>query len=202
MVRIDPPPPQRPVTPIIQTLAPGTALLRIYRPRPYGTGACTFRRTGPLHRFDHHEPAREGADQQGDSRGILYCGFSLSCCLVECFGDTGVIETEGRRLALIETTRPINLLDLQGNGAMRAGTVVAISGAADRQLSQKWSRYFYGCYQNIDGLIYSIAHNAEAAVALYERAEDGLHCCHDFALNKSELRSRILQVSLDHGLVP
>jgi hypothetical protein len=55
---------------------------------------------------------------------------------------------------LLETTRPIKLLDLQGNGAMRAGTVVAISGAADRQLSQKWSRYFYGCYQDIDGLIY------------------------------------------------
>lgn len=50
--------------------------------------------------------------------------------------------------------RPIKLLDLQGNGDMRAGTVVAISGAADRQLSQKWSRFFYGCYQDIDGLIY------------------------------------------------
>ena len=75
---------------------------------------------------------------------------------MECFGDTGLIEAEGRQLALLETTRPIKLLDLQGNGAMRAGTVVvAISGAADRQLSQKWSRYFYGCYQDIDGLIYA-----------------------------------------------
>ena len=85
---------------------------------------------------------------------------------------------------------------------MRAGTVVAISSAADRQLSQKWSRYFYGCYQDIDGLIYSNAHNAEAAVALYERAEDGLRCCHDFALNNSELHSRILQIALDHCMVP
>jgi hypothetical protein len=34
---------------------------------------------------------------------------------------------------------------------------------------------------------YSNAHNAEAAVALYERAEDSLRCCHDYALNKSEL---------------
>ena len=74
---------------------------------------------------------------------------------MECFGDTGLIEAEGRQLALLETTRPIKLLDLQGNGAMRAGTVVAISGAADRQLSQKWSRYFYGCYQEIHGLIYT-----------------------------------------------
>jgi hypothetical protein len=51
-------------------------------------------------------------------------------------------------------------------------------------------------------LRYSNAHNAEAAVALYERAEDSLRCCHDFALNNSELRSRILQVALDHGMVP
>ena len=36
-----------------------------------------------------------------------------------------------------------------------------------------------------DGERYSNAHNAEAAVALYERAEDSLRCCHDFALNKS-----------------
>jgi hypothetical protein len=48
---------------------------------------------------------------------------------------------------------------------------------------------------------YSNAHNAEAAVALYEHAEDGLRFCHDFALNESELRSRLLQVALDHGMV-
>ena len=52
------------------------------------------------------------------------------------------------------------------------------------------------------GQRYSNAHNAEAAVALYERAEDGLHCCHEFALNNSELRSRLLQIALDHGMVP
>ena len=173
MVRIDEPPPQRPLKPIIKTLAAGAELLRIYRPLPHGNKACSFRQTGPLHRFDHHEPAGDGTDQQA-----------------------------GSQLALLETTRPIKLLDLQGNGAMRAGTVVAISGAADRQLSQKWSRYFYGCYQDIDGLIYSTANTAEAAVALYERAEDGLRCCHDFALNNSELRSRLLQVALDHGMVP
>jgi hypothetical protein len=48
---------------------------------------------------------------------------------------------------------------------------------------------------------YSNAHNSEAAVALYERAEDSLRCCHDYALNKSELSSRLLQVTLDHAIV-
>lgn len=128
---------------------------RSSRPLPHGNRACSFRWTGPLHCFDHQEPAGDGTDQQAGRLGILYCGFSLSCCLVECFGDTGLIEAEGRQVALFETTRLIKLLDLQGNGAMRAGTVVAISGAADRQLSQKWSRYFYNCYHDIDGLIYT-----------------------------------------------
>jgi hypothetical protein len=36
---------------------------------------------------------------------------------------------------------------------------------------------------------YSNAHNAEAAVALYERAEYGLCYFHDFAPHMSELRS-------------
>jgi len=49
---------------------------------------------------------------------------------------------------------------------------------------------------------YSNANNAKAAVALYERSEDSLRCCHDFCLHMSELHSRMLQVSLDHGMVP
>ena len=52
------------------------------------------------------------------------------------------------------------------------------------------------------GKRYSNAHNAEAGVALCERAEDGLRCCHGFALNKSELCIRLLLVVFDHGMVP
>jgi hypothetical protein len=36
---------------------------------------------------------------------------------------------------------------------------------------------------------YRNAHNAEAAVVLYERADNCLHCCHDFALYMSDLRN-------------
>ena len=48
---------------------------------------------------------------------------------------------------------------------------------------------------------YSNAHNAEEAVDLYERADDGLRCCHGFAQNTIELCSRLLQVELDHGII-
>ena len=37
-------------------------------------------------------------------------------------------------------------------------------------------------------------------MALYERTEDVLRCCHGLALNKSELCSRLLKIALDHGI--
>jgi len=192
VVRIDPPPPRRQTKAIFHELDIGSRLLRIYRPEPHGQTATGFRRSGPLLRFDHH---REDVDC-----GILYAAFKLSCCLVECFGDTGVIDTQGRRLAFLLTTRPMQLLELRGRGAMRAGSVAALASTADRDLSQHWSRHFHATYPQIDGVIYSSAHNEEAAVALYERAEADLHCEIDYPLDHRSLRSRILEVASDHAM--
>ena len=108
-------------------------------------------------RFDHHEP--------GCQRSIHYSAPTLSGCVVEVFGDTGVVDTRGCRLALIRTCRNLQLLDLRGSGAMRAGSVAALSAIADRDLSQAWSRHFYSSHA-IDGLLYSNAHNSESAIAL------------------------------------
>lgn len=171
-------------------------LLRIYRPDPYGSSACGFRYEGPFSRFDHH------AD--GHPRGIHYCAPSLSSCVVEVFGDTGVIDPIGCQLALLRTNRPIALLDLRGRGAMRAGSVAALNATADRSLSQQWSRFFYDTVvaeeQPIDGLLYSNAHNGEAALALFERAESAIHCAAELPLVANELRSRLLAVTNDHGM--
>ena len=68
-------------------------LLRIYRPQPYGSSACGFRYEGPFSRFDHH------ADDHW--RGIHYNAPSLSSCVVEVFGDTGLIEPLRSRLLAI-----------------------------------------------------------------------------------------------------
>jgi len=193
VVRIDLPPPVREPNPIIERLASGSRMLRIYRPEPHGQTAAGFRRAGPIGRFDHHH--------EGDDCGILYVAFTLSCCLVECFGDTGVIDDQGRRVGFLQTQRPLELLDLRRQGAMRAGSVAALSSCADRDISQAWSRYFHGTYLQIDGLIYSSAHNEEAAVALYERAEQALNCMADLPLNHRSLRSRILFAAQDHAMV-
>ena len=192
VVRIDPPPPRRPTQAIFHELDIGSRLLRIYRPEPHGQTATGFRRIGPLARFDHH---RDGVDC-----GILYAGFTLSCCLVECFGDTGAIENEGRRLGFLLTTRPLQVLELRGRGAVRAGSVAALASTADRDLNQHWSRHFHATYPQIDGVIYSSAHNEEAAVALYERAEADLHCEMDYPLDHRGLRSRILKIASDHAM--
>lgn len=120
--------------------------------------------------------------------------------MVEVFGDTGVVDTRGCRLALIRTSRALQLLDLRGSGAMRAGSVAALSAIADRDLSQAWSRHFYSS-NAIDGLLYSNAHNSESAIALYDRADGAICCIRDLALDAPILRSRLLQICRDHALV-
>jgi len=124
-----------------------------------------------------------------------------SPCFVECCADIGVIDQRGRRLAFLQIQRPLLLLDLCCHGAMRAGSVSALSACADRALSQDWSRYFHATYSKIDGLKYSSAHNEEAVVALYERAEQALVCLADMPLNHPDLRSRILRVAQEHAMI-
>ena len=119
---------------------------------------------------------------------------------MECFGDTGVIDTQSRRLGFLLTTRPLQLLELRGHEAMRAGSVAALASTADRDLSQNWSRHFHATTPHISGVIYSSAHNEEAAVALYERAEAGLHCQMDYPLDHRSLRGHILKDASDHAM--
>ncbi|MFM7754139.1 MAG: RES domain-containing protein [Cyanobium sp.] len=193
VVRIDPPPPTRQPNPIFHSLVTGSRLLRIFNPEPHGQTATGFRRVGPIERFDHHEKDK--------ACGILYAAYTLSCCLVECFGDTGVIDLQGRRLGFLQIKRTLLLLDLRRKGAMRAGSVAAFSSCADRNLSQKWSRHFHTTYPRIDGLIYSSAHNEEAAIAFYERVEQTMNCTADLPLKHRNLRSRILFTAQDHGMI-
>jgi hypothetical protein len=128
VVRIDPPPPAREPNPILYKLATGSQLLRIYRPEAHCQTAAGFRRVGPIGRFDHR--------QAGDQCVILYAAFTLSCCRVECFGDTGVIVDQGRRVGFLQTQRPLELLELRGKGGICAGNVGSLSSCAERDISQ------------------------------------------------------------------
>jgi hypothetical protein len=180
MVLILPPPPTVTPHPQHETVETQTALIRIFNPASrYKTQASTYRYFGSLLRFDHHQPLTKEEvgkfkGKEDPLRGITYWGFTLSCCLVELFGDTKIVEFKDYEVAIATLEQPLLLLDIRDKGAMAAGSVAALGAVADRLVSQAWSRYFYeqtDIYQEVDGILYSNAHNGEKAVALYERSE-------------------------------
>jgi hypothetical protein len=150
--------------------------------------------------MDHHEGT--AADEP---RGIWYGGVTLGGAIVEAF-QSGVIEPGTARLVRARTTRELDLLDLRGRAAMRAGTVNAI-GSADHNLSQAWSRHFYEdpaeVYGSIDGLHWASAVNGDRVVALYERASDALEvpAGHDSPLDDPAVLAIVRRIARQHSLL-
>ena len=124
MVVIASPPPLKPPSPLFRSLVAGSFMLRIFDPTRHGTTALSFRYFGPLGRFDHQRLSPTGSSDDPD-RGISYAGLTLSCCLVECFGDVGVIEIKGQQIARLELARDLTLLDLSLGVAVRCGRVLS-----------------------------------------------------------------------------
>lgn len=183
MVRIAYPPPIGAAPdPLHATLASDRTLKRIFDPTRYGATALGFRAEGPLSRFDHQRPEREGSPLAPDAgRGTWYAGRTLSAALAEFFGSANpsrIVDLGGPyQVALVRLRHSLRLLDLRKEGAMRAGTVHAVCATPDRALAQAWARYFYDqavVYGDIDGILYPSAHNEEACVALFERAAPAL----------------------------
>ena len=206
MVEIALPPPKiLPIKPVLYSIDKDTYLVRIFDPTRHNTNSLSFRYYGSLERFDHQRHSRD-APAMDKERGIYYAGFTLSCCLVEVFGDKRTIEVGNYCVASIALKRPLSLIDLCGSPAMANGTVVALSSVPERDISQSWSRYFYDnydLYTKVDGIIYHNAHNSEQSVALYERAIDALSCSSRdvMPLKHKALRTEIRKVAEKHGLI-
>lgn len=203
MVVVHLPPPLRSITPEFVTLDRNDVLLRIFDPTKYNATATDFRNYGPVSRFDHHQQYPNKIDPE---RSVIYAAQTLSCCLVEIFGDGGIIRIEQQQLAFITLKNALKLLDLRGSAAMAAGTLAALSSITERDISQAWGRYFYEnqqLYGKVDGLIFVGAHNGEDAVCLYERAESKLTSAHVeiLNLNHPDLRDTILSIAKDHSLI-
>lgn len=203
MVVVHFPPPLRSVAPKFITLNRNDELIRIFNPTSYGATATSYRNYGPISRFDHHRESKNRIDPE---RSVIYAGFTLSCCLVEVFGDGGIVKIEQQQLAFITLKNALKLLDLRGSAAMAAGTLAALSSITERDISQAWGRYFYEnqqLYGEIDGLIFAGAHNGEDAVCLYERAESKLTSAHVeiLNLNHPDLRDTILSIAKNHSLI-
>lgn len=181
-------------------------MVRLFDPSRHGATAAGFRSYGPLLRFDHHRWREDGTGEEDVERGIYYAATTISGCMVEIFGDAGVVDLHRHYVASPILRRDLHLLDLRGNGAMRAGTKAAVSKVPDRSLSQAWSRYFYettGVYGDLDGIVYLNAHNDEYSLALYERASDALECPPErtMRLNDEVLRAAVLEAADDNDLV-
>ena len=205
MVVVRLPPPTGGISPQFTVLEPNTKLLRIFDPTRHNATALGFRNYGPISRFDHQ---RFDSDKPGidKDRGILYFGFSLSCCLIEIFGDSRIIQIQEQQIAIVTLTQSLKLLDLRGAAAMRAGTVTAVSAITQRDISQAWGRYFYEhpeFYAEIDGLIFSGAHNGEDAISLYERAISVLSVAkvQELPLKHPDLVQPILEIAENHNLL-
>lgn len=207
MVEIHPPPPRVAVKAVRFEIPAESYIVRVFDPTRYDTQALTFRYFGPLARYDHHHLDESASKTSVDKeRGIYYAAFTLSSCLVEVFGDYRLIEVKEYAVASVKIVRDLQLLDLRGSAAMLNGSVAGLSSIPNRRLTQQWSRYFYEqseIYGNIDGLIYSNAHNGEDALALYERARNGLSCGEEevMRLDNRLLRGNIRAIAANNGLI-
>lgn len=172
----------------LRILAQGTLLGRIYPAAgAHPTSWDTFRAVGPTTaRFDHH---RGGIPSLDAERGILYAVPAvrtprrmpvLRTCLSECFAERGLVEParDQAYFVLFRLVRPVRLLDvIDSTWITRAGGNAAIC-SGPRERARQWSRAIYDHYTGadaVDGIFYGCASIPDArAVALYERARDGL----------------------------
>jgi hypothetical protein len=198
VAKIPSPPPTRPLRPRHATLRPESSLVRIYN--PLYLGPDTYNHNGPRGRFDHHDPVSVPGNDP--AHGIYYCAPNLRGCIIEVFGDTGVIEPALYRVAIVRPTRQLKLLQLKGTAAWQAGTVAAITKDSSRGKSQEWSRFFYKDprYGSIDGISYGNAHNDEQAYALYERASQ-LTVLENVHLSDPRLTAEIDDIALELGMI-
>lgn len=202
MVKILPPPPTMLPTPEFFTLRSGSVFYRIFDPDRFESRAAEFRCVGPISRFDHHrfDPGAPGLDTE---RGVIYAGFSLSCCVVEVFGDTKTIIVGAFQIAGFETKRQMKILDLRRDKAMKAGSVAAIAKDARFAISQQWSRFFYEnafLYGQVDGLIYGNAHNDEDSLVLFERAQGKFEVLECEKLSANVFRDTLLSIGKTYRL--
>ncbi len=178
--------------------------MRLFDPTRHQTMAISFRAFGPLLRFDHQRSV-SGLPGMDAERSVYYAGFTLSGCVVEIFGDTGVVRCGEWHIALPQLTHEVRLLDLRGSGAMRAGSVAALGKVLDHSLSQEWSRWFYehAEYENVDGLLWYNAHNDAEAVMLYERSETALECFPEKVMRLDDIliRPALEEIALANNLI-
>ena len=158
--------------PALIAVAPGQLLYRVYsRGGAYPTHWNAFRRFGPLSRFDHHLPDRQG-DPVRQSRGILYAATDVATAVAEFFERNRRRVNRFRRqpwLVAFALHGEVRLLDITDTFPVRAGASSKLA-AGPYSHAQNWSRGFHDAYPAIQGVYYRSSLTGRPAIALYERA--------------------------------
>jgi RES domain len=133
-----------------------------------------------IHRAEH-EPRHFG--RTGDNRfndpsrryGVLYASETVDGAFIETFGrNPGVnvvreSQLAERSLALIETLRPLKLVDLTGPGLAQIGATNLLT-AGPHALARRWSRALWSHPSRPDGLVYRARHDPSCiCVAIFDR---------------------------------
>jgi RES domain len=186
--------------------APRWRWCRVYHRGEHTPDGVTFRRYGPLHRFDHHHEADPPATDP-DGRRILYVGEDLATSACEVFGEAGIAQVcPGWRVAIVAPARRLAMFDLAKKGAALAiGALPALAdGNEARSLTQEWARAIYEDHpagSEVTGIHYRSAYNGGESLALWDCDADietitaGRGQRQDLALNDPRILCR-LQVQL------
>lgn len=173
-----------PGEPIRLVLAAHTPMARIYDSHFYRDGA-SFRHLGPhvRGRWDHHLPdPQTGAPVANGERGVLYATLTLRCAVAEVFGDDRRVSPSAtQRLAVLEATRPLDLVDTRGLAAVPLGVAAGALRTRNRALTQAVARQLYA-ETTSDGLVYEGWQTGESCICLWERAEPDVDLADDRGL--------------------
>jgi hypothetical protein len=174
---------------------------RVYHRSSRTPDGITFRRYGPLYRFDHHHAA-DPPDEDLENRRILYVGEDLSTSACEVFGEAGVASIcPSYRVSVVAPTTELALFDLARKGAaMAIGALPALAdGNERRSLTQEWARAIYEdqpAGPKIVGIHYRSGYNSGSSLALWdcdrdiEVLRDARGLLQDFPLNDPRILSR------------
>jgi RES domain len=150
---------------------------RVYHRGSRTPDGITFRRFGPLYRFDHHHAADPPGIDPEDRR-ILYVGEDLATSACEVFGAAGVANVcPNYRVSIVAPTSELAMFDLARKGAaMAIGALPALAdGNEKRSLTQEWARAIYEdrpAGPNIVGIHYRSGYNGGSALALWDCDRD------------------------------
>ena len=143
---------------------------------------------------------------------MLYIAANLSTAFGEVFGDLTAAEVcPNYRIALVRPVKPIDVLDLRGQGAaMAIGALPSLAtGDYPRQRTQEWARAIYEdqpTARKIHGAYYNAAHTNGPALALWDTDDqvevlrNGEGKVQDFALADPMVWPRVVAAGASMGI--